>query len=117
MTFSIVKCMYMCVRVCVPKAFYDYEIKYLKFCAIYRNKRLTQYSITHALSALWNFTVEPKSLDMLFFTVVFEVLFVAGFPLGAEWYNRQGDKSHTIPHIPEMEYHRTRKLGGGMKSK
>ena len=52
---------------------------------------------THALRALWNFTVEPKSLDMLFFTVVFDVLFVGGFLLGAEWYNTHGDNSHTIP--------------------
>ena len=57
----------------------------------------TQYSKTHALRALWNFTVEPKSLEMLFFTVVFEVLFVVGFPLGAGGYNTRGGNSHTIP--------------------
>jgi hypothetical protein len=51
------------------------------------------------LRALWNFTVEPKSLEMLFFTVAFDVLFVAGVPLGAERYNREGDNSHTIPGI------------------
>ena len=39
--------------------------------------------ITYALSVLWNFTAEPKNLDMLFLTV-FEVLLVVGFPFGAE---------------------------------
>lgn len=44
--------------------------------------------ITYALSVLWNFTAELKSLVMLFLTV-FEVLFVVGVPLGAERTNNR----------------------------
>lgn len=49
---------------------------------IHGNVDLNQ--ITNALSVLWNFTAEPNSLDILFFTV-FEVLVIDGFPFGAEW--------------------------------
>lgn len=45
-------------------------------------------NITYALSVLWNFTAEPKNLDMPFLTV-FEVLLVVGFPFGAE-----GERNH-----------------------
>lgn len=57
--------------------------------------------ITYALSVLWNFTAEPKNLDMPFLTV-FEVLLVVGFPFGAEGEREttktmaHNDRSHLI---------------------
>ena len=60
----------------------DQVSKLVTAAPVYGNVDLNQ--VTHALSVLWNFTAEPNSLDMLFFTV-FEVFVVAGFPFGTEW--------------------------------